>query len=153
MNRSTPNAHYDVIAGRPIMAPTNVGQVVTVSRSDAGIHMLLTEQAGEALATILARWDSVRSAFARTDPSTADLYSDSYDSDLWHHVGIDLLCAKALNLHSDHPPTTYATELGVELTRIAPPASPLQAVADLGELDAELRHDLGLPPRAEQGSR
>lgn len=84
-----------VCYGMPLVSRSQVGQVVTVGRSPDGIYLHATEAAAEVLAAVLARYDAAQSAFY-SQPGHAD---PDYDTDLWVHVAVDLLAAKALNLH------------------------------------------------------
>ncbi|GAA3664457.1 hypothetical protein GCM10022237_25680 [Nocardioides ginsengisoli] len=83
------------------LSTKHVGQAVVVGRDDAGeITMRMTPAAAEALAEILTRYEA-----AHKHLTDAYLARD-YDPDLWVHVGVDLLAAKAMQLSLGHVETS-----------------------------------------------
>ncbi|BBH17469.1 hypothetical protein Back2_17560 [Nocardioides baekrokdamisoli] len=95
MNSNTPNAHYDVMQGEPLVARSHIGQVVRAGRTpDGDVVLLLSPYAAEQLAKNLSHYDMPCLCGNRDKV-------DGYDTDLWgHHVPLGLQMATALSLHA-----------------------------------------------------
>ena len=84
---------YQVLEHELRVSHVDASQVAVVGRGDAGIHLLLSEDAAEALAGLLVRYDAV-------DRDQLE----NFDPELWLHVAVDLLANKAMTLHADQAP-------------------------------------------------
>lgn len=115
---------YEVIEARPLDSKTYVDQIVITGRTNEGITLLLSTEAADVVAQLLVRYEALVAAARNGDvlidaDAGVDITSvEGYDSDLWAHVAIDLLSARAMTLG--------AAALGQEVVyaSTALPASP-----------------------------
>lgn len=94
-------ADYRVIEAQLQASRANISQAGVVGRSDDGIHLVLTPAAAEVLAKILNSHDAhwVHTTDNEHPPVVHPI--EDYDRDLWLHLSIDLLAARAMALSAD----------------------------------------------------
>lgn len=106
---TTPTTTYEVVESHPITGE-NPAHTVTVGRSPAGIHLVLSEAAADVLAGVLVRYNALRREdFVHGVPVSTLAEIVGSDHMLWNHTAIDILTARAMNLHLDNVETVYAT--------------------------------------------
>jgi hypothetical protein len=95
---------YEVIESRPLDSTVDPDQIAIVGRTNEGITLLLSPAAAGVAAQLLIRYEALVAAARKGDilvdeRAGVDITSvEGYDSDLWAHIAIDLLSARAMTL-------------------------------------------------------
>lgn len=144
LNASTPNAHYDVVESRILCSEHDTSQMVTVGRSNAGVHLTLTPDAAIALATILTAHITLLKSLMKAKYLLETPNAVSIDLDLWTHTVVDLEAQKALHAVRD---TIEDLAVSVGVLDSEAPGEPIEGddTADRGSVPMP-GEPIGIPP-------
>ena len=123
-----PNAHYDVVEARVLYSEIDTDQLVTVGRSNSGVHLTLSPCAAISLAKILVDHAQLMTSLANAGLQHAGSGRAAFDRDLWTHVAVDLEAQKSL-----HAVSSELEDLAVSVGYLADqPGQDAELVKPLG---------------------